>query len=668
MIDADLLDNGTRHPNLAQLKMSAYCKSRGHNVRLLFRNEDLKHLDQFDALIISKVFNFTRLPSQLQRMLPSDVNGLALLNTSIKDGIISLENEKCDAPVIMIGGTGFFETDGGRNLDYEIEHMMPDYSLYDEYVEFMVASGRDRNYFDDYLNYSIGFTTRGCFRKCSFCVNRKYDKAVKHSPVNEFLDSSRPMIYLWDDNVFACFNDWETIFDDLIATNKPFQFRQGLDIRLLTDKHAYKLANCKYHGDFIFAFDHPEDREIVQEKLTLWRKYVKKTTKLYVLCAFDAQDKWDKKTDITPLELNDIEGMFERIHLLMTFGCLPYIMRYQFYKQSQFCELYVQVARWCNQPRFFKKMSFREFCVANQKYHKDSETKCSSYRTLINFEGKYPDMASKYFDLKYEKENVYKSIPSYGRKDTCPCAICKETKVTWDEIVDGTANSKQSVTAFMQGVLDPICFSKELHVECMSDPDDAIDILTKQLLATPLTDIVRMIDELKPEYDISTVPQFSSFDEAVGPMLKCINERECATYTELGSVIDTGIAKTEVAKKKYGENHAKLATLMGLTYIGTKFQASNTKIVSIAPMGKKMLSLSTDEKNKLIYRLILRIPFIQHLIQISRDKQVSLTDVLADIIQSKSTIGRRKTSIFALLDILVESGDSVLCERISNIC
>ena len=35
IMDADLLDNGTRHPNLALLKISGYCKSYGHNVRLI---------------------------------------------------------------------------------------------------------------------------------------------------------------------------------------------------------------------------------------------------------------------------------------------------------------------------------------------------------------------------------------------------------------------------------------------------------------------------------------------------------------------------------------------------------------------------------------------------------------------------------------------------------
>src|SRR5690606_4780088 len=121
---------------------------------------------------------------------------------------------------------------------------------------------------------------------------------------------------------------------DIEATGKPFQFRQGLDIRLMTDRKAKRLSNTRYHGDFIFAFDHIEDRDIIEEKLKLWRRYCSKTTKLYVLCAYNSQDE------------NDIRDTFERIKILMKYGCLPYIMRYDSYKNSPWRSLYIQIARW----------------------------------------------------------------------------------------------------------------------------------------------------------------------------------------------------------------------------------------------------------------------------------------------------------------------------------
>lgn len=362
IIDADLLDHGTRHPNLALMKISGYYKEKNNQVTLLTKYSDIPN---YDTVYISKVFSFTKTP----------------------DNIDNYKN-------IVKGGTGF-DPEGIITLPEEIEHHKPDYNLYIDFINDEINKGKSRKYFTDYLDYSIGFTTRGCFRKCEFCVNKKYDKIFFHSPISEFLDSSRKGIYLWDDN-FLGFADWEIILDELVATKKPFQFRQGLDLRLITDKKAERLSKVRYKGDMIFAFDHLEDRLIIEKKLKIWKKYSRKTTKLYVLSAYDSQDE------------KDIMSVFERIKIIMKHGCLPYIMRYEEYKNSKFKSMYTQIARWCNQPQFFKKKSFREFCEANQAYHKNKLSNCSAYQAMLDFEREFPEIAKEYFDLRYEEENEYK--------------------------------------------------------------------------------------------------------------------------------------------------------------------------------------------------------------------------------------------------------------------
>jgi hypothetical protein len=357
IVDADLLCNGTRHPNLALMKISGFHKSKGNNVELIESYNE--SLDKFDQIFISKVFDFTEIPEKF------------------------MKNKK-----IIIGGTGFFE-DGGEDLPYEIEHHKPDYELYKSYINKKVALGKSLSYFDDYLNYSIGFTTRGCFRQCSFCVNKKYNKVFRHSPVSEFIEPSKKYIHLWDDN-FLGYPEWESILDEIEQTGKPFQFRQGLDIRLLTEEKAYRLSKSKYRGDMIFAFDHILDRDLIEKKLKIWRKYSFRTTKLYVLTGYESNDHVD------------IMNTFERIKILMKYQCLPYIMRYSDYKNSRWVSLYTQVARWCNQPQFFKKMSFRDFCLANQKFHKTKGTFCSAMKALTEFEKTHPDIANIYFDIRFD--------------------------------------------------------------------------------------------------------------------------------------------------------------------------------------------------------------------------------------------------------------------------
>jgi hypothetical protein len=61
------------------------------------------------------------------------------------------------------------------------------------------------------------------------------------------------------------------------------------------------------------------------------------------------------------------------------------------------------MARWCNQPSFYKKMSFRQFCEANQDRIKTVGKECTAMRALNSFENKHPKIAKKYFDLRFDK-------------------------------------------------------------------------------------------------------------------------------------------------------------------------------------------------------------------------------------------------------------------------
>lgn len=356
IIDADLLDRGTRYPNLALEKISGYYKSKGNEVELLLNYEDIT---KYDQVFISKVFEFTKTP------------------------------DLSEYSNIEIGGTGFFGINAD-DLPYEIEHHMPDYNLYDKYIDEEIKRGIKPSKFSDYKDGSIGFVTRGCFRKCPFCVNRKYDKALKHSEITEFLDESRKYIYFWDDN-FLAYSNWKEELEKIKNTNKYFQFRQGLDIRLLTEEKAKILSEMKYYGDYIFAFDHIKDRDLIENKLKIWKKYCKKTTKLYVLVAYESQD------------VDDIVNAFERIVILMKHGCLPYIMRYKDYEDSDMRGMYITLARWCNQPSMFKKNSFREYC----RDVKSNGIGRSAYKYMSEFENKYPEIAKKYFDLRFDKLNEY---------------------------------------------------------------------------------------------------------------------------------------------------------------------------------------------------------------------------------------------------------------------
>ncbi|MBE6977868.1 MAG: hypothetical protein E7438_04415 [Ruminococcaceae bacterium] len=376
IIDADLIGRQKhRFPNLACEKISAYWKEKGAVVELKL---DYEGLDDYDQVYVSKVFTDTPVPDFLS------------------------ETDR-----IHIGGTGFF-FDKAPNLPDEIEHHMPDYDLYNDWISGEVqkaeklAASEGRKFkkeafmlqFKEYTDYSIGFVTRGCFRKCPFCVNQKYDHVFLHSPLSEFFDPKRKKICLLDDNVLGC-GQWRAIFEELIATGRSFKFKQGMDERLLSDEKCRILFQANYDGDYTFAFDNIEDYETIHKKLHLIRKYTNVTCmKFYVLVAFESTDAVD------------IENAFKRIELLMRYRCLPYLMRYQNkndtpWKRSEFREMYITMARWCNQPSFFKKMSFREYCEANQLRIKTENKLCTAMRAMTDFEARFPEVAAKYFDLHF---------------------------------------------------------------------------------------------------------------------------------------------------------------------------------------------------------------------------------------------------------------------------
>ena len=201
IIDAEIVGQSKhRFPNLCSMKLSSYHKQNGDTVELRTEYSDL---EQFDKVYISKVFTKTRVP----------------------DEVLNLPN-------VQYGGTGFFY-DNAPPLPDEVEHVMPDYHLYDEWISARIQEGAKPKEFTYYTDYSIGYLTRKCFRGCYYCVNRNYRKVEVASALSEFMDPTRPKLCFLDDNFFGC-PKWRDLIRPVIESGKRFQFKQGLDERLLT--------------------------------------------------------------------------------------------------------------------------------------------------------------------------------------------------------------------------------------------------------------------------------------------------------------------------------------------------------------------------------------------------------------------------------------------------
>ena len=291
IVDIDLLDNGTRHPNLVLMKIAGYLRDKNLPYEFIF--SDSVDIADYHTIYASKVFTFSKEPPFLEH---------------VKDH----ENEI----TILRGGTGYYADEENTTLFnklreedmVKLEHdprlpgfslttQMPDYKLYDQFIEHKISLGYKPSAYKDYQEFSIGFLTRGCIRKCPFCVKKNIDYVFDYSRLTDFVDESRPKIYLWDDNFLAAKN-WKPLLKSLQDTRKPFQFRQGLDIRLITDEKAAMLAESRYYGDYMFAFDQIKDKSLIEKKLSVWRKHTQKTTKLYLFCGYEVSDDQTLITDI----------------------------------------------------------------------------------------------------------------------------------------------------------------------------------------------------------------------------------------------------------------------------------------------------------------------------------------------------------------------------------
>lgn len=383
IIDAEIMGKSKhRFPNLVCMKLSNYYKNNGHNVKLVL---DYNEIDNYDKIFISKVFIKTEIPCE-----PKDKK----LKTESTIIDFYKDNEFLKNPKIEYGGTGFYY-DKAPRLPTDIEHTKPDYHLYDEWINKCIENGSKEKEFTYYKDYSIGFLTRGCFRQCEFCVNRHYRKCEKHSSIIEFIDYERPKLCFLDDNFFAC-PQWKNIIQEIKSTDKKFQFKQGLDERLLTEEKIKELFSWKYDGDFIFAFDNIKDKNLIIEKLILLKKhYTKKSQciKFYLFCGYDRNNIYNKD-----FWIQDIIDLFERVFILSKYNCKPYIMRHENYMKSPYKGMYINIAFWANQPSLFFNHSFEQICKKDDD-RKGGNKKSATWRYLEKFKNDNPNIAGKYFHI-----------------------------------------------------------------------------------------------------------------------------------------------------------------------------------------------------------------------------------------------------------------------------
>ena len=130
--------------------------------------------------------------------------------------------------------------------------MKPDYSLYPK------------------NNASIGFSSRGCFRKCYFCiVDQKEGKFRRTVHPEKWYNPAFKNITFLDNNILADKAWFLEITDWCISKDLKIWFTQGLDVRLVDIEIAKRLYEIRNHRMLSFAWDNIKDERVI--KLTFRR-------------------------------------------------------------------------------------------------------------------------------------------------------------------------------------------------------------------------------------------------------------------------------------------------------------------------------------------------------------------------------------------------------------
>lgn len=277
-------------PNLALMKLSAWHKSKGDSIEWYRPLE----ADSYDKVYSSKVFTFTK-----------------------QDPYLTADAEK--------GGTGYGLF---NNLEDHIEHIMPDYSLYD-------------------IDYSMGFLTRGCMRSCSWCVvPKKEGKIRKNADVEEFLQHKK-VVFL-DNNVLACDHGIEQL-DKIAKLGLQVDFNQGLDARLITGSIPKRLGKIKWLNAVRLACDDISQIESIRKAVEAlrWHNVTPRRYFCYVL-------------------VKDVGDAIERIKFLKGLDLDPFAQPYIAPDGTPPTRIQKKFARWVNMKATYKSTTWDDYCLKEE--------------------------------------------------------------------------------------------------------------------------------------------------------------------------------------------------------------------------------------------------------------------------------------------------------------
>lgn len=228
------------HPPLGLLKLSAYHKARGDNVKLIH---------PFSKYNPRRTFKTWAVWHTVENFKPDEILITSLFTWAYREVHEAIFYCKRRWPGVLIKVGGVYASlmpEKLRELGVEVvvgvqphlEDLTPDYGLVPEWPASLV------------------FSSRGCIRNCKFCAVKTIEpEFIKQRDITCQLYSKHKEVYIQDNNFLAS-KYMENIIDQLVENNKPVDFNQSLDIRLFTEMRAKLIKKIRLVNNTIrFAFD-----------------------------------------------------------------------------------------------------------------------------------------------------------------------------------------------------------------------------------------------------------------------------------------------------------------------------------------------------------------------------------------------------------------------------
>jgi len=264
-------------PNLALMKLSHYHLSKGDKVYLYKSVERDLFEPEWDVVYGSAIFKFSQI--RLMRFMRQ-------------------------FPGAIIGGTGTTES-------RTVEDLIGDYDQY----EYSIYPDVD---------YSIGFTQRGCRLKCKFCVVST--KEGKNRPAGSIYNIWRgephpKKLHILDNDFFGN-PGWRERIKEIREGDFKVCLSQGINTRLIDQESAQALATIKYQNTkftekrLYTAWDNLKDEERFFTGVDILERagISPKNLMTYMLIGYDKNETWER--------------IWHRFNRMVERGIKPYPMVY----------------------------------------------------------------------------------------------------------------------------------------------------------------------------------------------------------------------------------------------------------------------------------------------------------------------------------------------------